>query len=69
MTGQTCDKAYYNFKFGCRNPECEEFQRVQHEEKVILTIDERLAAKATGFLYYRHAQRRETKMRRNGASG
>ena len=29
-------RAYYNFKFGCRNPECEEFRRVQHEEKVYI---------------------------------
>ena len=29
-------RAYYNFKFGCRNPECEEFQRGQHEEKVYI---------------------------------
>lgn len=29
-------RAYYNFKFGCRNPECEEFQRVQYEKKVYI---------------------------------
>ena len=29
-------KAYYNYKYSCRNPECEEFRRVQHEEKVYI---------------------------------
>ena len=52
-----------------QKPCCVNYDKEVHEERFILTIDERLAAKATGFLYYRHAQRRETKMRRNGASG
>ena len=26
-------RAYYNYKFGCRNPE---YRRVQHEEKVYI---------------------------------
>ena len=29
-------RAYYNFKFGCRNPDCEEYKRVQKEEKVYI---------------------------------
>lgn len=32
----TPTRAYYIFKFKCRNPECEEFRRVQHEEKVYI---------------------------------
>ena len=42
-------RAYYNYKFGCRNPECEEFEGFSTRNRFILTIDENQPTQTGGF--------------------